>query len=163
MDQWQRSDNHRADVKINMDILETLPPIYADFKQLSQVLLNLIQNSEEMMDSGGQITLEVKQDNDFIQIKVIDNGPGIPDNNLDKVFHNFFTTKKQGLGLGLAVCRQIINAHNGEISLKNNSQMDQNGTIARIRLPIKPLATIDRPYLQEAIIPDKFLETMNET
>lgn len=148
MDQWQRSDNHRRDIKINITILEPLPSIYTDFKQLSQVLLNLIQNSEEMMDKEGQISLKVKQDNDFIQIQVIDNGPGIPDNNLDKVFNNFFTTKKQGLGLGLAVCKQIINAHNGEISLKNNGQ---NGTIACIRLPIIPLVTIDRPYLQEAI------------
>lgn len=153
MNQWQRSDNHRTDVEINIDILEPLPHIYADFKQLSQVLLNLIRNSEEMMDKGGQITVKVKQDNDFIQIKIADNGPGIPDDNLDKVFQNFFTTKKQGLGLGLAVCKQIINGHNGEISLKNNSQSGQNGTIACIRLPIKPLATIDRPYLQESIIP----------
>jgi signal transduction histidine kinase len=152
MDQWQRSDNHRIDVQINVDILEPLPLVYADFKQLSQVLLNLIRNSEEMMDKGGQITLGIKQDNDFIQIHVMDNGPGIPHNNLDRVFQNFFTTKKQGLGLGLAVCKQIINAHNGEISLKNNPQRGQTGTIACIRLPIKPLATIARPHLQEAII-----------
>ena len=143
MDQWQRSDNHRTSVKIHVDILEPLPSIYADFRQISQVLLNLIQNSEEMMDNGGQIILQVEQKSDFVQIKVIDDGPGIPDDILDKVFQNFFTTKKQGLGLGLAVCKQIVNAHNGEISLKNNSP---DGTVACIRLPIKPLTSIGRLY-----------------
>ncbi|MCP4720001.1 MAG: hypothetical protein GY860_11140 [Desulfobacteraceae bacterium] len=152
MDQWQRSCDHRAEVKTDVIITEPLPPIYADFSQLSQVLLNLVRNSEEMMDNGGQIKVEVKPNNDFVQIKVIDNGPGIPDDNLDKVFQNFFTTKKQGLGLGLAVCKQIVHAHNGSISLKNRPN-DQGGTIACIKLPIKPLVTIDRHYLQEAIIP----------
>jgi len=149
-DQWLQSEDHRTDVQININIFEPLPLIYADFRQLSQVLLNLIRNSEEMMDTGGKIILDVIQENDFINIQVIDNGPGIPVQNLDKVFQNFFTTKKQGLGLGLVVCRQIINAHNGFISLTNRPQ---SGTIACIRLPIKPLATIDRPNHQEAVIP----------
>ncbi|MCK5311354.1 MAG: hypothetical protein KAJ62_04555 [Desulfobacteraceae bacterium] len=147
--QWQHSDDHRGDVEININVAGALPCIYADFKQIGQVLLNLVRNSEEMMDNGGLIMIELKQDYDFIQIQVIDNGPGIPDKNLDKVFQNFFTTKKQGIGLGLAVCEQIINAHNGEISLKNNNISD--GAIACIRLPIKPLTTIVEPNLLEAM------------
>ncbi|MBU2429861.1 MAG: hypothetical protein KKH99_04130 [Proteobacteria bacterium] len=150
VDQWLLSKDHRTNVRITVKIGEPMPSIYADFKQLSQVLLNLIRNSEEMIDAGGEITLDIIQENDFIQIHVIDNGPGIPDMNLDKVFQNFFTTKKQGLGLGLVVCRQIINAHNGFISLANRPQ--SGGAIASIRLPIKPLATIGRSNLQEAVI-----------
>jgi signal transduction histidine kinase len=153
IDQWQRSRDHRADVKIDIQIFEPLPYIYADFKQLTQVLLNLVRNSEEMMNIGGQIKIEIKQENDFVQLQVMDNGPGIFEDNLDKVFENFFTTKKQGLGLGLAVCKQIIHAHNGSISLKNRAKNGHGGTIACIRLPIKPLASIDRHALQEAIIP----------
>jgi signal transduction histidine kinase len=153
IDQWKRSGDHRADVEIQMDISQPLPSIYADFRQLSQVLLNLIRNSEEMMDTGGQIVLEIKQDTDFIQFQVIDNGPGIVEKNLDKVFENFFTTKQQGLGLGLAVCKQIVHAHNGSISLKNRSQSSSGGTIACIRLPIKPLAIVDKHPLQKAILP----------
>ena len=153
MAQWQRSNDHRADVKIDLAILGSLPPIYADFRQISQVLLNLVRNSEEMMDKGGDIRVEIKRDNAFVQIQVMDNGPGIPDASLDKVFQNFFTTKKQGLGLGLAVCRQIVHAHNGNISLKNRPQNGQSGTIACIKLPIKPLATIDRQDIEGAIIP----------
>ncbi|MCK5096644.1 MAG: hypothetical protein KAR45_00995, partial [Desulfobacteraceae bacterium] len=85
INQWQHSDDHRRDVEININVAGSLPYIYADFKQISQVLLNLVRNSEEMMDNGGLIMIELKQDYDFIQIQVIDNGPGIPDKNLDKV------------------------------------------------------------------------------
>ncbi|MDA3916905.1 MAG: ATP-binding protein [Deltaproteobacteria bacterium] len=153
IDQWQLSKDHRPAVQININIFEPLPSIYADFRQLSQVLLNLVRNGEEMMDAGGKIILEIKQDNDFVQIQVIDDGPGIPDENLDKVFQNFFTTKNQGLGLGLAVCRQIINAHNGKISIRNRTQGGENGTVTCIRLPVKPLATIDKPDFEKILIP----------
>ncbi|MCP3874354.1 MAG: hypothetical protein GY699_14520 [Desulfobacteraceae bacterium] len=143
LDQWQRSEDHNPEVKIDMDIAPSLPEIYADFRQLAQVMLNLIRNSEEMMNKEGQIMLKAWSDNDFIQIQVIDDGPGIPENILDKIFNNFYTTKKDGLGLGLAACRQIVHAHNGTISLTNSAG---NGAIALIRLPVKPLTTIGKSH-----------------
>ncbi|MCP4673628.1 MAG: hypothetical protein GY857_20260, partial [Desulfobacula sp.] len=79
LDQWQRSGDHKSDIKINMDIAPCLPAMYADFRQLAQVLLNLIRNSEQMMQKGGLIIVEIRQDNDFIQIKVVDQGRGIPE------------------------------------------------------------------------------------
>jgi len=153
LDQWKRSKDHKSDITIDMDIVKSLPPFYADFRQLSQVLLNLIRNSEEMMGKKGRILLKVRKENEFIQIQVIDEGSGIPENILDQVFNNFFTTKEQGLGLGLAACRQIISAHNGKILLKNRS--DRIGAAASITVPLKPLATIDRPdipYIKEVMI-----------
>ena len=149
IDQWKSSGDHQSNVNIVINVAESLPYIYVDFKQISQVLLNLVRNSEEMMGTGGLITIELKQDFNFIQIQVIDNGPGIPDKNLDKVFQDFFSTKTQGIGIGLAVCEQIINAHNGMISLKNNNA--SGGATACIRLPIKPLTTVVEPSLLEVI------------
>jgi signal transduction histidine kinase len=146
--QWLYSDDHKADVKFDINIPESLPSIYADFNQLSQVLLNLVRNSEEMMGKGGKIKIKLKQDNNILQIRIIDNGPGILKDNLDKIFNNFFTTKKHGIGLGLGACEQIIQAHNGTISLKN---IIYGGVEATIRLPIKPIATIAPPNLREAI------------
>ncbi|MDM8538805.1 ATP-binding protein, partial [Desulfobacterales bacterium HSG17] len=153
LDQWQRSGDHKSDITIDMDIAQPLPAMYADFRQLAQVLLNLIRNSEQTMKKGGLIIVEIRQDNDFILIKVADQGRGIPEDILSQVFNNFFTTKKDGLGLGLAACRQIINAHNGRISLKN--RQESMGAVASIQLPIKPLASmgkLDKPYLKKAVI-----------
>ncbi len=150
MHQWQHSDNHRADVRIDVKYFEPIPLIYADFRQLAQVLLNLIRNSEEMMENGGNIIIEVRQDENLVQILIIDDGPGIPNKNLDKVFQNFFTTKMQGMGLGLAACRQIIQAHNGEISLENRTD-GNSGIVAGIKLLIRPLVNIEEPYLGKLI------------
>ncbi len=149
LDQWQRSQDHNPEIQIDMDIAHSLPEIYADFRQLAQVLLNLIRNSEEMMEKEGRIMLKAWPDNNFIQIQVIDEGPGIPENILDKVFNNFFTTKEDGLGLGLAACRQIVHAHNGTISLKNRAG---SGVTAFIRLPVKPLTTIGKPHYNAAVV-----------
>ena len=146
IEQWKQSASHKAGIGIKLEACRSLPWVYADFKQISQVLLNVIQNSEEMMNSSGLITIALKQDMDFVQIQVVDNGPGIPANNIDKIFSKFFTTKAHGLGLGLAVCKQIINAHNGTITIKNRNR---GGTEARIRLPIKPLAIISSRNVQD--------------
>lgn len=141
--QWERSQDHCHHVNISIDLPFPVSFVYADFRQLAQVLLNLIRNSEEMMTDGGQISICLEQDGNHTIISVMDNGPGIPDEIQDQVFDNFFTTKKQGLGLGLAACRQIIRAHGGNIDLTNRIEPVQTGAVARIRLPIKPLANLD--------------------
>jgi signal transduction histidine kinase len=148
IEQWKQSEGHREDVDIVMDTPGYLPGVYADPGQIRQVLLNLVQNSEEMLGGDGLVTIAIEQENDFVTIRVIDNGSGIPDNNLDKVFDKFFTTKKNGVGLGLAVCRQIVGAHNGTISLKNRFA---GGVETTVKLPVKPLTTVCENGVQEEI------------
>ncbi|WP_161626852.1 ATP-binding protein [Desulfospira joergensenii] len=144
MDQWIHTKDHRRTVTIQIDAASKLPPVYVDFRQLAQVLLNLIRNSEEMMADGGKINIHLEQMRDHVHIRIIDNGPGISHENQDKVFDNFFTTKNQGLGLGLSACRQIIQAHNGSIFLTNRTDNDQSGASALIKLPVRPLENIQK-------------------
>lgn len=146
VEQWLRSKTHKPFVEIFLDVAP-LPEVYADFSQISQVLLNLIRNSEEMMPHQGSIRIHVTHRENTIHIQVHDNGPGIPEDHLDKVFNNFFTTKETGLGLGLAASRQIIQAHNGTIGIDNHPD---GGAIATVCIPAAPLATVREPKLQQA-------------
>ncbi len=137
---WRHSEDHNDKVKIDVSFPEYLPVLYADFKQLRQVLLNCVSNSEEVMPDGGRITIFVREfENERIEILLTDTGPGLAEDDLKLVFKKFFTTKKKGVGLGLPVCRQIVRAHNGSITLINNKE---GGASVRIRLPLRPLVTI---------------------
>ncbi len=109
-----------------------LPPTEADPNQMKQVLLNLVKNALEAVDSGGRVTLSSGTDNQQVWFAVQDNGGGMPPEVLDKIFNPFFTTKEKGTGLGLAVIHKIVADHHGEISV--NSTPDQ-GTSIRVNLP----------------------------
>jgi len=138
--QWQQSSDHNRTVDIILSTPEHLPVMYADSKQLRQVLLNCIVNSEEVMPDGGIIKISAREmDGEQIEIVVTDTGPGITEENIKLVFKKFFTTKKKGMGLGLPVCRQIIRSHNGNIQLMNRSG---GGLQVVIRLPQRPLVTV---------------------
>ncbi len=137
---WRQCEDHNKKVRIHLVFPEHPPVPYADFKQLKQVLLNCIANSEEVMPDGGEITITVRTlDNERFEIRITDTGPGVAENDLKLVFKKFFTTKKKGVGLGLPVCRQIIRAHNGSILLINRKAA---GASIVIRLPLRPLVTI---------------------
>ena len=133
---WLLSTDHHPGIRIECDIPRHLPALYIDQSQLGQILLNLIRNSEEAMGDSGDITLLVREDQDMAVIRVCDNGPGIPPDQLGEVFKNFFSTKKHGLGLGLPACRQLIQAHHGTITIKNRAN---RGTEVTLCLPFNPV------------------------
>lgn len=93
--------------------------------EIQQVLINLIRNSIEAMSNikgVHQLTLELKLTNDKkILFKIIDNGPGVSQSMSDQLFTPFISSKKQGLGLGMSICKRIIEAHHGDIWIENNS------------------------------------------
>lgn len=95
----------------------TIPSIYFDKKELHQLLLNLVRNALEAMHSGGVVLIRTYCDNDKVVLSVQDNGPGIPEELLGRLGTPFLTTKKNGTGLGLAVCYRIIERHNGKIEV----------------------------------------------
>jgi len=139
IDLWIQSGNHNKSVDIQLISPQKSPAILADFKQLQQVFLNCITNAEDAMPEGGKIRISLDfHPDDTIIICISDTGPGIPAQNLENVFKKFFTTKEKGLGIGLPVCKQIISAHSGTISIENR---EQGGLIVKILLPCKPLAT----------------------
>ena len=111
----------------------TADEIYVDNSQLQQVLVNLIKNALEAMKDKPEKTVEIRcsQDRQSFIIEVLDHGTGIF--NSDNLFVPYYTTKAQGSGIGLALSRQIIANHGGELSLSNRK--DTEGAIARISLP----------------------------
>jgi two-component system, NtrC family, sensor histidine kinase HydH len=109
-----------------------LPPLEADPSQMKQVLLNLVKNSLEALNSGGQVTFSSGTEDHQVWFAVRDNGNGMPPEVLDKIFNPFFTTKEKGTGLGLAVIHKIVEDHNGEITV---SSTPDKGTVIRVNLP----------------------------
>jgi len=120
-------------VRINKFLTKNMPKILGDAEQLEEVFLNIITNAYQAMPEGGVI--EISSDNFqnlYAQIQITDTGIGIPAANFKNIFMPFFSTKSQGTGLGLSVCHNIINNHNGSIELK--SQINQGSTFT-IKLP----------------------------
>lgn len=123
----------RARVEIVTDFPASLPPVECDASQIMQVLMNLLLNAIQAMPSGGTIHIQGEQAADYVAVSVRDQGPGVPDDDLDKLFSPFFTTKKEGTGLGLAVAQQIAVRHGGEIAVKNQSG---GGAVFSLLLPV---------------------------
>lgn len=123
---------HKRNITISEHLEPYLPNLEADPGQMKQVLLNLIKNSLEAMDSGGEITLESGVDGPQIWFSVRDTGSGMPPEVLEKIFNPFFTTKEKGTGLGLAVIHKIIVDHHGTVAVE--SEPDK-GTTFVVKLP----------------------------
>ena len=116
-----------------------LPPIMGHSGQLQQVIVNLIQNAIDAMDSvdSDRRVLQLRTEHnggDAISITVEDTGPGIDPKKSDDMFGAFFTTKSHGMGLGLAICRMIVERHDGELSV---TSANPHGAILRVKLPQK--------------------------
>jgi PAS domain S-box-containing protein len=122
-----RSDLVSRGVAVAIDTVAGLPAVAGDRVQLQQVLLNLVVNGCDAMTDGAgsgdrRLTVRVYRDDvRGVRVSVSDLGSGIPAEKLDGVFAPFFTTKAHGLGLGLAVCHTIIEAHGGRIWAENNA------------------------------------------
>lgn len=136
------SKAQRGDVQLSLDLPAGLPRIQADQHQLTQVFTNLMTNAYEAMNGRGRIAItaaRVRLDDggdgrEAVRVDVADDGPGIPQDVADKVFDPFFTTKPQGSGLGLAVVRKIVDAHDGRLDLLRTTP--GQGTIIRVTLPV---------------------------
>ncbi len=135
-DKWRESDDHNQNISIRCTVITPMPLLYADFGQIRQVLLNLFLNSEEALAGNGSIFLCAERQDDSVLIRLQDNGPGIAEEHKDELFSKFFTTKEDGLGLGLTMCRQIIEAHYGTITIGNRKQ---GGAEVLISLPFQPM------------------------
>jgi signal transduction histidine kinase len=101
---------------------------------LRRVLANLVLNAIQAMPKGGELIITTNKTQDSVEIIVQDTGVGIALENLEKIFNPFFTTKAQGQGLGLAVCKRLVEAQGGEITVKSELG---NGSTFTVSLPIK--------------------------
>jgi CheY-like chemotaxis protein len=130
---------HADSIDVVKELTPNLPYVMADFHQLQQVLTNLINNAHQAMNaehSGGTLTLRTLVRGDHrVSVEVKDNGPGIPQDVLPKIFDPFFSTKKQGrgTGLGLSVSFGIIRDHGGEILVESHAG---SGTTFSVIFPV---------------------------
>lgn len=117
-------------VQISVDVVPESLEIFADRQLIDQVLINLVKNAGDALAETAEahIALAGRLDLGRVIISVTDNGPGIPEDDIDQVFIPFFTTKREGSGIGLSLSRQIMTAHNGDIAVESNS----SGTIFRL-------------------------------
>jgi two-component system sensor kinase FixL len=113
------------EISLQLEIDETVPIVNGDRIQIQQVILNLILNSTEALmhekiESGKIVVKSHQEDEEFVTISVQDNGPGIKAQAMDHLFDPFYTTKKEGLGMGLAISRSIVEDHGGRLWAQNN-------------------------------------------
>jgi sensor domain CHASE-containing protein len=118
-----------------IDLTKNTPTIKIDVDKMKRVFINLIKNAIDAMPDGGKLTITSEKANDKVKIAFADTGVGISEKNLKKLFGPLFTTKAKGMGLGLAICKRVVEAHGGTISVE--SVIDK-GTVFTITLPIKP-------------------------
>ncbi len=122
------SEQGQHDVKLELD--NDVPVTFADRVQVQQVLLNLVRNGMEAMEplpvESRVLTIRSFVSDDAVHVSVSDNGPWVADEDLGKLFEPYFSTKKSGLGMGLAICRSIIEAHAGTLTASRNPDCGLN-------------------------------------
>ena len=123
-------------VRASLELEQSLPQVLVDPVQIQQVVLNLVRNAVEAMEEVERRELVVGtravRDQEMAEVAVADSGPGIAPELADRLFQPFVTTKKTGMGLGLSICREIIEAHHGRLTVAPRSS---GGTVFRLTLP----------------------------
>jgi two-component system sensor histidine kinase HydH len=109
-----------------------IPSIPMDAELMERVIYNLITNAVQATAAGGAVTVKTRLIEDQVEIAVIDRGSGIKKEHIENIFNPFFTTKPDGVGLGLAIVSKIVDEHNGKITVESEQG---NGSIFRVYLP----------------------------
>ena len=127
-----------ADPHVEVVVAPGLPPVLADEIQIQQVVLNLARNALEAMEDAGIgrpcLRLDVLHSGQSdLVVRVVDNGPGIPPEEAERIFEPFYSTKDSGLGMGLAICRTIVVAHGGALSF---GPSPDGGAVFQFTLPV---------------------------
>ncbi len=136
------------EVTLTLDVTDTLPPVPVDANRIRQVLLNLLRNAIQAVGTTGNVTVTVQRGHlaapgrtsaRAVDIVVRDDGPGIEPELLDKLFIPFFTTRRDGTGLGLPISQRLVEAHGGELTVRTETG---TGSVFTVRLPVEPGITV---------------------
>ena len=120
-------------IRVEYDLDSSIPPIRADRGMIYEALTNVVTNADQAMRDGGVLKLSSKTDGSTIEVSIADQGPGIPKEQLDRIFDLYYTTKTDGSGLGLPFAMRAIELNGGKISI--DSQIGQ-GTVCTVTFPI---------------------------
>lgn len=133
------SDAAKRNIDVVADLEENLPPVMLNLNEMVEVMINLVMNAFDAMDSGGKLTFSTRRFRDtsegcdYVRVEIADTGKGIEPEDIDRIFERYFTTKETGTGLGLAVVERIVMAHNGRVT---SSSKPGQGTSFFIDLPV---------------------------
>jgi signal transduction histidine kinase len=134
---WKMSELESAPCQVAFDarLEKDLPEIMGSQENLERVFLNLFMNAIYTISKKGKVIVETRllPSGDTVEIKVTDDGPGIPPEQQERIFEPFYTTKESGTGLGLSICQSIIQQHKGDISIQSTPGQ---GTTVTVRLPV---------------------------
>lgn len=122
-------------IKVVKKIQKNLPKVYLDYIQVRQVILNIIKNALEAMPGGGLLNVAVSVVGDQVKLSFADNGVGVPNDQLDKIFEPYYTTKQEGSGLGLMIVHRIVREHGGHIEVDSSLG---KGTRVSVFMPQRP-------------------------
>lgn len=134
----------KASVEVLVDLAGDVPPLVMDFNQISQVIMNLVINAIEAMPNGGKLILRTERQKEpaAVMLQVTDTGPGILEEDKDRIFDPFFTRKPEGTGLGLSISRQILDRHGAVIELDT---APGKGATFRVTFPLSAKSvSVDR-------------------
>ncbi|WP_438833126.1 sensor histidine kinase [Chitinibacter bivalviorum] len=127
----------KSQVKLTVSDVSELPPIYADAVMLEQVIFNLMKNAIEAMAdtpvSQRTLDVNVRREHDMLAVTIADRGTGINPEQMEQLFKPFYTTKGSGMGMGLNICRSIIEHHHGRLWVEANPQ---GGSCFNFTLPL---------------------------
>ncbi|MEW9052921.1 MAG: EAL domain-containing protein [Neobacillus sp.] len=126
------SEANLMNIQFSMELESNVPQIMCDPNQLKQVFINIIKNSIESIQTDGLIKIRICTEEDFLVVKISDNGIGISEERLQRLGEPFYSNKEKGTGLGLMISFRIIKQHNGTITFKSK---ENQGTTVEIRLP----------------------------
>jgi len=133
------SEIAKARVTVKMDLSADLPAVQGDRVQLRQVVFNLVVNAIEAMqavqDGEKELRIETAPDSDGVKVSIQDTGLGLNEEDLDRIFHPFYTTKRGGIGMGLSISRSIIEAHDGQLRALPRPP---RGAVFEFKLAIEP-------------------------
>ncbi len=128
------SELHLKNIKVKRDYQDHLPIIRSDNSKLRQVFQNIVLNAVSAVEKDGEISLKTRAEKNGVIVTVADDGPGIPEENIDQVFDPLFTTKPEGTGLGLSICLNITQKLGGSISVRSKPK---RGASFIIQLPFQ--------------------------
>jgi len=118
-----------------LNLTKNTPKIEVDVEKMKRVFVNIMKNAIDAMPEGGKLTITSKESNGNLEIAFADTGEGMTKEILDKLWTPLFTTKAKGMGLGLSICKRLVDAHEGNISAESKVG---EGTIFTVTVPIKP-------------------------
>jgi C4-dicarboxylate-specific signal transduction histidine kinase len=133
------SEATKTGVRVQTQLAPCLPRVHADRVQLQQVMLNLIVNGIQAMndvaDGQRDLLITTEGTEDGVRVEVRDTGPGLGSEKLERLFEPFYTTKPNGMGMGLSICRSIIEAHGGRLWATGHSSQ---GAVFQFTIPARP-------------------------